>query len=191
VIAALLAADLSSATAPATLAPRSPSPPSAAPAGQVADAPARADNAVFAELLGNGLLYSVNYERIVAVGAGVTLGIRAGASFITYGISSSAGAGNLTLATVPVTVSYYWGPSSHKLQLGLGASALYVSAATDSTGQKFSSAEEGLGIAATAIVGYRYLPARRGVTFGVGFTPLLRSGRGFLPWGGASIGVAF
>jgi hypothetical protein len=190
VIAALLAADLSSATAPATIPAQST--PSPAPAGGGSEAAAtRPDNALSLELLGNGLLYSVNYERFVAMGGDGTLGIRVGASFITYGISSSAGAGNLVLATAPVVVSYYWGASAHKLQLGLGASALYVSAATDSTGQKFSSSEEGLGIAATAVVGYRYLPARRGVTFGIGFTPLLRAGRGFLPWGGASVGFAF
>jgi hypothetical protein len=177
VILPLLAADVSSATAPvgAAAAPQ----PSAGP-----------DNQVFLELLGNGLLYSLNYERFFTAWS-QRLGLRGGASFITYKISSANGAGNLVLATVPVVASWYWGPSSHKLQLGLGASALYVSAATDATGQRFSGSEEGLGIAATAVVGYRYLPREGGFTFGIGFTPLLRSGRGLLPWGGASGGFAF
>ncbi len=180
---ALLAADVSSAT----------SATSATSSAVVAAAPqasAGPDNQVFLELLGNGLLYSLNYERFLTAW-NQRFGVRGGASFITYKISSANGAGNLVLASVPIVASWYGGSSAHKLQLGLGASALYVSAATDATGQKFSGSEEGLGIAATAVVGYRYLPRDGGFTFGIGFTPLLRSGRGFLPWGGASGGVAF
>jgi hypothetical protein len=176
---ALLAADVSSATSPVATATAAAPPASAGP-----------DNQVFLELLGNGLLYSLNYERFFSAW-NQRFGIRGGGSFITYKISSANGAGNLVLASVPVVASWYWGPSPHKLQLGLGASALYVSAATDATGQKFSSSEEGLGIAATAVVGYRYLPRDGGFTFGIGFTPLLRAGRGLLPWGGASGGFAF
>jgi len=176
---ALLAADVSSATSSVATA-----------AAPQASAGPGADNQVFLELLGNGLLYSLNYEWFLTAW-NQRFGIRGGASFITYKISTANGAGNLVLATVPVVASWYWGPSSHKLQLGLGASALYVSAATDATGQKFSSSEEGLGIAATAVIGYRYLPRDGGFTFGIGFTPLLRAGKGFLPWGGASGGFAF
>lgn len=143
-------------------------------------------NAVFAELLGNGLVYSVNYERFLWP---IPIGIRVGASFFTYAVSDVSGSGNLTLLTFPITASYFWGTLRHKLELGLGATFLYTSASTDSTGTTYGNS--GLGIAATAIVGYRYLPVGRGITFGGGFTPLLRASRGFLPWGGLSAGYVF
>jgi hypothetical protein len=147
---------------------------------------AHASNAVFAELLGNGLLYSINYERFIWP---IPIGIRAGASFFTYAVSDVSGSGNLTLLTFPITASYYWGTLRHKLQLGLGATILYTSASTDSTGTSYGSS--GIAVAATAIVGYRYLPVGRGFTFGAGFTPLLRASRGFLPWGGLNAGYVF
>ncbi len=169
-----------SASAPAgstssAQAPPPPSPPIA-----------HRSNAVFAEVLGNGLLYSINYERFIWP---IPIGLRAGASFFTYAVSDVSGSGNLTLVTFPITASYYWGTLCHKLQLGLGATILYTSASSDSTGTTYGST--GIGVAATAIIGYRYLPVGRGVTFGGGFTPLLRASRGFLPWGGVDVGYVF
>jgi hypothetical protein len=158
--------------------------PSVAP--DAAEAPP--SNAVYAELLGNGLLYSINYERMLPA---YHLGLRAGASFFTDKISSASGSGNLTLASFPFVASYYLGPPRHKLELGLGATILYVDAASDSTGTKYQGSVGGLGIAATAVIGYRYVPRGHGVTFGAGFTPLLRETKGFLPWGGAMVGWAF
>jgi hypothetical protein len=150
--------------------------------------PAEAHNALVAEVLGNGLLYSVDYERLLFGG---NAGVRGGASFLTYGVSHARGSGNLVLATFPIVASYYWGSSPHKLQLGVGATVLYVSASSDSTGAKFESVGDGLDVAATAVVGYRYLPKAGGWTFSVGFTPLFRGAKGLLPWGGVSGGYSF
>jgi hypothetical protein len=150
--------------------------------------PQPASNVVFFEPLGNGLLYSLDYERFLSP---APFGLRAGASFFTWQVSSSQGAGNLTLATFPFVASFYYGPAPHKLQLGLGATILYFGASTDSTGAKYEGSATGLGFAATGVVGYRYLPPDGGFTFGVGFTPLYRTQKGFLPWGGASAGWAF
>ena len=169
----------------------------------VAEAPAQAPspvvrqnppNAIFAEALGNGLTYSLNYERIFAPWSSSSpwsLGVRGGASYLAYKVSSAAGSGVIHLASFPVVLSFYVGLPHHKLQLGLGATLLYVSSITDAAGTGYQSNVEGLGIAATAVIGYRYMPEHTGFTFGVGFTPLLRAGKAFLPWGGASAGVAF
>jgi hypothetical protein len=146
-----------------------------------------ASNMIFFEALGSGLIYSVNYERRLIP----NLGLRAGASFFTYKVSSANGSGNLTLITFPLMVSYYIGSDHHKLELGLGATILYFSAASDSTGMQFEGAGTGLGIAANGVVGYRYFPRDNGFTLGVGFTPLLRATKGFLPWGGLSVGYVF
>jgi hypothetical protein len=147
-----------------------------------------APNVVRLELLGNGLLYSLSYERIFPEW---NLGLRAGASFFMDKISSAAGSGNLVLASFPLVASYFVGPPHHKLELGLGATVLYTDAASDSTGTKYQGSVSGLGIAATGVVGYRYLPSGRGLTLGAGFTPLVRATKGFLPWGGVSAGYAF
>ena len=146
-----------------------------------------APNVVFAEALGSGLLYSVNYERVIDKW---NIGLRGGVSYFTYAVSSYGASGNLTLVTVPLLASYYFGWRSHHLQLGLGATVLYTKVATDSTGAKFDGERSGPGIAATGVVGYRFIPRDGGVSFGLGFTPLVRTSR-FLPWGGANVGYAF
>lgn len=175
------------ATAAASAAPEVPDAP--VPAPPSAAEPARtAHNAIFAEVFGSGLLYSVNYERIFDALGGV--GVRAGVSYFTYPVSSYGKSGNLSLFTVPLMASWYWGSPSHKLQLGLGATVIYLGASTDSQGTEFGGERAGFGVAASGVVGYRYLPPRGGITFGVGFTPLVRPGRA-LAWGGANVGYLF
>jgi hypothetical protein len=167
-----------------------------APPAEVAPAPVpappavgerSAPNVVFAEAFGSGLLYSLNYERIIP---SWNIGLRAGASYFTYAVSSYGASGNLTLVSFPLVASYYLGWRNHDVQLGLGATILYTGVSTDSLGTKFESDRSGLGLAATAVIGYRYMPHDGGISFGVGFTPLLRTSR-FLPWGGANVGYAF
>lgn len=150
-----------------------------------------APNVVFAEALGSGLLYSVNYERRLPW---FELGLRAGASFFTYAVSSYGGSGNLVLVSFPLQVTY--DPSfsarypAHRLHAALGATVLYLDAASDSRGTSFGGDGAGLGVAAAGALGYRFLPPDGGFTFAVAFTPLVRP-TGFLPWGGASAGWAF
>jgi hypothetical protein len=143
-------------------------------------------NAVYAELLGNGLDYSINYERFLG---DWPIGFRGGASFLSVPISQASGSGNLKLASFPFVASYYFGSTRHKLQLGLGTTLLYSVASSDSTGVQYGGT--GLAVGATAVIGYRYVPRCHGFTFGAGFTPLLRSSKGFLPWGGVTAGYAF
>jgi hypothetical protein len=169
-----------------------------APAAAVAEPPAptstvvppdqhTAPNSIFFEAFGSGLLYSLNYERFIEK---YDVGLRAGASFFTYAVSSYGSSGNLTLVSFPLVASYYLGWAKHKIQLGLGATVLYLAASSDSRGQTFDSERSGLGLAASGVVGYRYLPRDSGFTFGVGFTPLIRASK-FLPWGGINAGYAF
>jgi hypothetical protein len=146
-----------------------------------------APNVIFAEVLGSGLLYSVNYERLIDQW---NIGLRAGASYFTYEVSSYGKSGNLVLVSFPIVASYYFGWRSHHLQLGLGATILYTGVATDSEGTKFDSERSGVGWAVNGVVGYRYMPRDGGISFGVGFTPLIRTSK-FLPWGGANVGYAF
>jgi hypothetical protein len=184
----ILAVPLLVLAAPAAAEAPSPSPPAVASSDATANAPERtAVNDVFFEAAGSGLLYSVNYERIIP---SLRIGLRGGASYFTWAVSSYGKSGNLTLVSFPLVASYYLGWRSHNIQLGLGATILYTGAASDSQGVKFDAERSGAGLAANAVVGYRYMPHDGGISFGAGFTPLLRTSK-FLPWGGANVGYLF
>lgn len=155
-----------------------------------AEAPERertAKNLIFLEGFGSGLLYSVSYERIID---SLNLGLRIGVSYFTYPVSSYGQSGNLTLFTLPIMASYYAGWETHKIQIGLGATLIATDAATDSQGTSFGGERAGVGLAASGYIGYRYLPLDHGITFGLGFSPLLRGSKA-LPWGGANFGYVF
>lgn len=148
-------------------------------------------NAIFFEALGSGLLYSVSYERRLPWH---DLGVRAGGSFFTYATSAYGGSGNLTLVSIPLLAT--WAPAlsskypAHRANVGAGATVLWLDPPTDSRGTSYGGDRAGLGVAASAVLGYRYLPPSGGFTFALAFTPLLRAS-GLLPWGGVSAGIAF
>ncbi len=136
-----------------------------------------AKNTFYVELLGNGLVYSVNYERFV----GNDVAFRLGAGYISANDSGFYG----SLFALPVTASYLGVRSgNHALELGGGAVVASYS------GGKVKVIDSDTGVAGTAIVGYRYAPTSGGFTFRVAFTPVFGAG-GFLPWGGAAVGMLF
>jgi hypothetical protein len=175
-VAAPTAAAPAPAPAQAAAAPYA-APPPGAPPGRTAN------NAVFLELLGNGGLYSINYERFVG-----DFGIRAGFSYFAVEAESLSSRSKVSLTTFPILGNYYLGSANHKLQLGGG---VLVAALSGESSSKFGTdGASGVGVAGTAVVGYRYMPSKGGFNFGAGFTPLFGSG-GFLPWGGVSLGGVF
>lgn len=158
------------------------------------DEPVRtAKNVVFAELLGNGLGYSVNYERLFD---DTGFGVRAGFSYLSLGASGGTGSTSSSVRvswiSVPILANYYVGSANHKLQLGLGVSLVY--ATSEGRSADVFGSVSGLVPFVTGVIGYRYLPAKGGFNFGIGFTPLFIPGgetRTFLPWGGIGLGAAF
>lgn len=149
-----------------------------------------AHHAVFLDLLGVGLLYSVNYEYVFER---PRIGLRFGASFFTYGVSKYEQSSNLSILSFPILANYFLAiprHPNHVIEFGLGTTVLYTSTSKDSKGVNYAGDRAGFGIAAAGTLGYRYLPVAGGFTFGAAFTPLLRSG-GFLPWGGVNAGWFF
>jgi hypothetical protein len=142
-----------------------------------------ANNAVYLELLGNGGLYSINYERMIG-----DFGVRVGASYFSVSGSDGTTSASASLMTFPIVASYYLGPGNHKLQLGLGATIFDVSASASTVG--FVGSGSGVSAAATGVIGYRYVPKNGGFDFGIGFTPLLGPG-GLSPFGGMHFGAVF
>ncbi len=148
----------------------------------------KAKNLVYLELLGNGGLYSVNYERMLTN----NLSARLGFSYLSIGATSSNGtdtsSAKATLVTAPVLINYTVGSKNHRAEFGAGATLVYVSASASGGG--LGESGEGAGVLGTGVVGYRYSPADGGFVFRAGFTPLFGKG-GFLPWGGMSFGGTF
>ena len=133
--------------------------------------PAQGRNAVYFEILGNGVIYSINYDRK-----------------FTPTISGRLGIGGLgTAGAVPLMVNFMPGTGASRLELGIGPALVF--APEDIDEGEFSD-ELDAGLVGTATIGYRYQPVLGGFVFRVGFTPLFGQG-GILPWGGVSFGYSF
>jgi hypothetical protein len=152
-------------------------------------------NAIHVELAGSALYYSVNYERLLWGGRA---GVRVGASYLQSTGSSSPFPTSQPPATIdilsfPLVASYYLGSARHKLQLGAGVTTFYRSGHEDTffnVAAVFGSIDQGVSLAGTLAVGYRFFPLTGGVGFGATFTPLVGT-RGVLPWGGCDLGAVF
>jgi hypothetical protein len=149
------------------------------------DTTRRALNAVFIEFGGNGIVYSVNYERFISQ----DFSLRAGVGYLSLGSSEFDGGASASLTTVPLMANYLGiGRYNHRLELGAGVVLMSMSARTyDGLGSDFGS---GFLAAATGCIGYRYAPLDGGFNFKAGFTPLLSS-FGLLPLVGVSFGAVF
>jgi len=153
-----------------------------------------APNGIYFELLGNGLLYTINYDRFVSD----DISLRAGFEYIGLGASDPSGGGesiSVSMMLVPITFNYFFAShnngmiGSSKFELGAGVVIVNLSAnATGSAGTLFSGS--GVGVGGTATIGYRYQPSDGGFIFRIGFTPIFGPG-GFVPFGGLSLGYAF
>jgi hypothetical protein len=124
-----------------------------------------ARNAVFFEILGNGGLYSFNYERMLTESFGLRVG------YATWDSSDFwfEGTPSDRYTTVPVTASYLLFQGEKKLELGGGITF------GQGTLDRFSNADSRSDFtfrSLTAIVAYRSQPITgRGYLFRVGVTP--------------------
>jgi len=136
-------------------------------------------NQLYLELAGNGLVYSVNYERLLTE----NFTLRAGIGY-TPGLILAEG----TFIQIPVTASYLLGGQSSKLEMGLGA--------TFFSGQDVEflgiDAEDFSVVLVTGILGYRYV-SRGGFVFRIALTPFYSSESepNFNLYGGLSFGFMF
>src|SRR5689334_9560297 len=144
------------ATAPMSIQPTARPVDAAAPqaAPPVRTEPKFAENTIYAEGLGAGLVYSLNYERMVAE----SVGVRAGFSYMSFGASATVGnetsSASATFMTFPITASYL-GIRSGKHALELGGGATLISASGTASGVGVSSSGSGFGALGDLLVGYR------------------------------------
>jgi hypothetical protein len=186
--------------------PSSPPPPAAPPLAPAADAPVppapaesderTANNAIYLEGLGPGLVYSINYDRSFGDFAG-----RVGFGYLSLSVSGSSSDGqtqetsSASFIAVPITVSYLGiGSKRNMLELGLGATIWHVGAGASTIDAKSTSSanESATLVLPVGIVGYRYQPPGGGFLFRAGLSPLFAgSSIPVLPWPYLALGGAF
>ncbi len=143
-----------------------------------------ASNSIFAEGLGPGLLYSLNYERTI----GNDLALRIGASYMSLGASASVGGVSVGFLSVPLVASYL-GVSSGNHVLELGVGGIFIHASGEATAGGITATAAGNTVWGTAVIGYRRQPVNGGFMFRVGLSALIGKGLGFNPFDPSAIGV--
>jgi hypothetical protein len=135
----------------ASAAPSAPPPPEPGDLAVSADHPAA--NSFYAEMSGAGLAYSVGYERMVVD----DVPLRIGFSYLPV-IPSGDGGGSAIAFTIPVTVSYTGVKLSEgiRLEIGVGTTLLYASAALSTIGATISGS--GVEQLADVLLGVRVQP---------------------------------
>jgi hypothetical protein len=154
-----------------------------------------ANNSFFIEAGGPGLLYSVNYERIVEN----DFGLRIGASYTSISASAGSSSASAAFTTIPVIASYLGlRGGNHILELGVGGTAIYASGAASGTG--IAASGSGVMALGTALIGYRRQPENGGFQIRIGLEALAGKGLalsnpnpnsfGVLPWMYMSLGFS-
>jgi hypothetical protein len=142
-------------------------------------------NCIYLELLGTGLLYSVNYEHRFAEHWSGRVG------FTRFSIPTIFEPElDLSVTGFPVLMNYLAGSNGHYFEMGAGAMVFKLNI----TGRELWLGMDVNGHATEVIgamsIGYRYQPAKGGFLFRIGVTPLIHPG-GMKISGGLSLGAAF
>ena len=145
-------------------------------------ASASARNALYVELLGAGLLYSINYDRHL-IGR-----MHARVGYATFG--SGFGSGDSNLHLVPVQLMFV-SDAQDALEIGAGVTMIVDRGRNAIRPHDSSAPSSNLKAMASFSVGYRYQPIESGFLFRIGFTPFIGYDGRFLPFGGISFGYAF
>jgi hypothetical protein len=153
-------------------------------------------NSIYAEGLGPGLAYSIDYERLVIN----DLGVRVGFGYTSFTATAGSSSSGVSFYAYPITASYIGISSgSHCLEAGGGATIVYATGAASNLGLKATGS--GTFTLGNVLLGYRIHPVHGGFQFRTGFAGLFGSGLGatvehptawgFLPWFYISLGGCF
>lgn len=136
--------------------------------------------AVYLEVLGNGLTYSLNFDARFSKSL-KGLGGRAGIGYM------AVDGDNLT--SIPIIVNYLFGKDKHYFEVGAGTA--FLAASTPTQFGSIDTREKGSAFIGTMSFGYRLEPQNGGFMFRAGITPLF-DGTSFFPfWPQVSFGYSF
>ena len=142
------------------------------------------NNAVYFELLGNGGVFSINYERAVTP----SLRLRVGAA--SWTAHSFWGDEETRFETFPLMLHVIPGHGAHRFEVAIGILPGH---------RQGDMGESGGFVSLTGLIGYRYEPPGRRFVFRAGVAPFYGFGdsamaypaEGFLPSLGLSFGARF
>lgn len=149
-----------------------------------------AKNAIYLDLAGPGLIYSLNYDREIVP----DLSARIGISYLAMGASAGDASAEFSYLALPITVSYLGlGSENNMFELGGGGVIMNFSGSgiIESDDAEVSAGASVTTLALTGLAGYRHQPADGGFVFRLGLSPMMILGAGFLPTGYLSLGAAF
>lgn len=143
--------------------------------------PREKSRAVYAEIFGNGIIYSFNYDQRFANRLD-GLGFRAGISYIAID--------GVSVSTIPLGLNYLLGKNGKYFELGAGAT-YGIGVDRSNTFASGSDETTGDGFIGTMTLGYRSEPKDGGFLFRAALTPVFGNGVFWPLFAGISFGYAF
>ena len=149
------------------------------------------NQAVYLELAGNGLVFSLNYDMRLAKnrqdGHGVRIGV---GGFPVYSRDNAGNRVKGIAVTIPLAYNYLIGKRRSAFELGAGITpAIGYVEGVEISGEEIK--ETDFALLGFANVGYRYQPLNSGFVFRFTWTPAVTN-EGFQPfWLGLSLGYGF
>ena len=142
-------------------------------------------SAIYLEGLGQGILYSINYDHRLTPHFGLRAGFTSWSIPLVFFTVSE-----LKFTGFPIMANYLTGEGTSHLELGIGVVAARVSVQGQGTflGAEFEAGKSV--VLGTATLGYRAQPKDGGFVFRIGLTPLFTFS-GVQLFGGLSLGHAF
>ncbi len=142
------------------------------------------NNIFYAELLGNGLFSSVNYERVISNNFDLRLGLG-----FAFDNSASNSGSHHTTSFFPLAMANYLIDIYGNNYVEAGGGFLIASTDFNISNTPNSFQQSAYTIIPTIAIGYRYSPKSGGFFFSAAFDMFIYAG--VLPWGGLGIGYRF
>ena len=149
------------------------------------------ENALYAEAAGVGLLYSLNYERMVSDNVSLRIGYSSWSFTLPFIFVSES----VSFTGIPIMVNLLEGRGNSKLEIGGGLQFCQVTTTSSTvgffnSGSSSTSASTGFTPIGVASIAYRYQPNGGGLHFRAALDPLISSG-GIKMTIGLSLGACF
>ena len=142
------------------------------------------ENAIYFEALGPGILYSINYERMVTEAVSIRIGYSSWQVTTPFLITSS-----VSFTGIPIMVNVLQGDGNSKLELGAGIEFVQYSSTTSFLGYD-PTTNTGSGNLVLLSLAYRYQPKGGGIHFRIGIDPVIGPNAVRIT-GGISLGLCF
>ncbi len=141
------------------------------------------NNAIYFEAGGPGLLYSINYERMITDDFSIRLG------YSSWGFSLLASSSG-SFTGIPIMINDLMGDGNSKFELGAGIEFINASTTTSFFGLTPSTTNTVSTSVGIATLGYRYQPRGGGIHFRAVCNPMFGSGGARVTFG-LSLGACF